>query len=120
MSRSHSDVQTSDVQTNAGSGAPHHIVGPATYIVVICSLFGLTAVTVWVAFHHLGDPWNDVVAISIALTKASLVVLFFMHVKWGESTTKLAVILAILFLLMLLLITFSDFASRGWLGVPGS
>jgi hypothetical protein len=43
-----------------------------------------------------------------------------MHVKWGESTTKLAVILAILFLLMLLLITFSDFASRGWLGVPGS
>lgn len=115
MSQTHSDVQTS-----TDSGAPHHIVGPGIYITIISLLFVLTGLTVWVAFYHLGDPWNDVVAISIALTKASLVVLFFMHVKWGESTTKLAVILAVIFLLMLLLITFSDFASRGWLGVPGS
>ncbi|MBZ0111243.1 MAG: cytochrome C oxidase subunit IV family protein [Thermoanaerobaculia bacterium] len=115
MSRTHSDVPS-----HSESGVPHHIVGPATYIAVICTLFGLTALTVWVAFHHLGDPWNDVVAISIAVTKASLVVLFFMHAKWGESTTKLAVLIAIFFLLLLLLITFSDFATRGWLGVPGS
>jgi cytochrome c oxidase subunit 4 len=98
----------------------HHIVTPKIYIAVITSLFALTGLTVWIAFQDLTNPWNDVAAVSIAITKATLVVLFFMHVKWGESTTKLAVILGILFLVMLLLITFSDFYTRGWLGVPGS
>lgn len=98
----------------------HHIVTPKTYITIIAFLFALTAATVWVAFQHFGDPWNDVIAIGIALTKATLVVLFFMHVKWSERTTKLAVILAVLFLVVLLLITMSDILTRGWLGVPGS
>jgi len=97
----------------------HHIVRPSTYLVVLTALFILTGVTVAVAFQHLGDPWNDVVAIGIALTKASLVVLFFMHVRWGTRMTRLAVASALLWLVFLLLITFLDFYSRGWMGVLG-
>ncbi len=59
----------------------HRIVPVRTYLLVFTALLILTGVTVAVAFHHLGDPWNDVVAIAIAITKATLVVLFFMHVK---------------------------------------
>ena len=90
----------------------HHIVTPKTYIAVILSLFALTGLTVWVAFQPLDAPWNDVVAMAIAFTKATLVVLFFMHVKWGETTTKLSVVLALIFLLLLLGITLSDFLTR--------
>ena len=91
----------------------HHIVTPKTYIAVILGLFALTGATVWAAFQSLGSPWNDVVALGIAMTKAGLVVFFFMHVKWAERTTKLTVLLALIFLVMLLGITMSDFLTRG-------
>jgi cytochrome c oxidase subunit IV len=66
---------------------------------------------------HLGDPWNDVVALAIALTKATLVVLFFMHVKWGSPMVKLTVLTAVLFLLILFGVTWSDYWARTAPGV---
>lgn len=90
----------------------HHVVPPRVYLMIFGALLVLTTITVGVAFVHLGDPWNDVVAIAIALTKASLVVLFFMHAKWGSPMIKLTVLTAVAFLLLLLGITWSDYWAR--------
>jgi cytochrome c oxidase subunit 4 len=90
----------------------HHVVPPRLYLAVFAALLVLTTLTVWVAYRHLGDPWNDVVALTIAFTKATLVVLFFMHVKWGSPMIKLSVITAVLFLALLLGITWSDYWAR--------
>jgi cytochrome c oxidase subunit IV len=90
----------------------HRVVPASTYLMVFGALIVLTGVTVWVAFHHLGDPWNDIVAMTIAVTKATLVVLFFMHVKYSTAMVRLTVIAAILFLLTLLGITWSDYWAR--------
>jgi cytochrome c oxidase subunit 4 len=94
----------------------HRIVPVRLYLAVFAALIVLTGVTVFVAFHHLGDPWNDVVAMAIAITKATLVVLFFMHVKYSTAMVKLTVIAAVLFLITLIGITWSDYWARR---VPG-
>ena len=95
----------------------HHVVPPRVYLLVFAALLVATAVTVGVAFVHLGDPWNDVVALAIALTKATLVVLFFMHVRWGSPMVKLTVLTAVLFLLILFGVTWSDYWARTAPGV---
>jgi cytochrome c oxidase subunit 4 len=93
-------------------GLSKHVIPVSTYLAVFTALIVLTALTVFVAFHHLGDPWNDVVALTIAVTKATLVVLFFMHVKYSTAMVRLTVISAVLFLLTLLGITYSDYWAR--------
>ena len=95
-----------------------HVVPVRVYVGVFLALMVLTAVTVWAAGQDFG-PLNTVVALTIAVTKATLVVLFFMHVKYGSPLVKLAVIGAIVWLAFMLLITMSDYASRGWLGSGG-
>jgi cytochrome c oxidase subunit 4 len=90
----------------------HHVVPVKTYLIIFTCLLVLTATTVFVAFHHLGDPWNDVVAMAIAVTKATLVVLFFMHAKYSPAMVRLCVVSAILFLLTLFGITWSDYWAR--------
>jgi hypothetical protein len=59
------------------------------------------------------------VAISIAITKATLVVLFFMHVKYSSRLTKLFVGMAFFFLLTLFGLTMTDYLSRGLHTYPG-
>jgi cytochrome c oxidase subunit 4 len=73
----------------------------------------LTLVTVWVSGFDLG-PLNTVVALAIAGVKATLVVLFFMHVKYGTRLTKLAIIAALYWLGILLTLTLSDYLTRSW------
>ena len=90
----------------------HRIVPVSTYLMVFGALLLLTGLTVFAAFHHLGDPWNDVVALSIAVTKATLVVLFFMHVKYSTAMVRLTVLAALFFLVTLLGITWSDYWAR--------
>jgi cytochrome c oxidase subunit 4 len=88
-----------------------HIVPPSTYIVIISILFFLTALTVAAAYVNLGK-FNIVVALAIATVKATLVVLFFMHAKYSPKRTKLVIIAGIFWLLILLFMTLSDYASR--------
>ncbi len=88
-----------------------HIVPPGTYIVIISILFFLTALTVAAAYVNLGK-FNIVVALAIATVKATLVVLFFMHAKYSPKRTKLVIIAGIFWLLILLFMTLSDYASR--------
>ena len=91
-----------------------HITSPSVYISIFLALMVLTGITVWVAFQDLG-PFNDVVALTIAVTKASLVILFFMHVRYSTPFTKLVVISGFVWLLILIVITLSDYLTRGWI-----
>jgi len=95
-----------------------HISPVRSYVGVFLTLMALTAITVFVAFQDLG-PMNNFVALGIAVIKASLVILFFMHGKYSTKLTKLVIGSAFLWLLLLFAFTMSDFMSRGWLGVPG-
>ena len=88
-----------------------HIVPPRVYIVIIISLLCLTALTAAAAYVDLG-PLNVVVALVIATLKATLVVLFFMHVKYSPKRTKLVVMAGIFWLLILLFMTLSDYFTR--------
>ena len=91
-----------------------HPVAPVrSYVYVFLALIVLTFTTVAVSFLELGE-WNVVAAITIAVIKATLVVLFFMHVKEGTSLTKLTAVAGFFWLLILLAITLSDYATRGW------
>jgi cytochrome c oxidase subunit IV len=94
-----------------------HVVPYTVYLAVFGALMVLTAVTVTVAFWPLGTL-NFPVAISIAITKATLVVLFFMHVKYASTITKLVVISSLVWLGFLFFITLSDYLTRGWLVSP--
>ncbi|MGO8795771.1 MAG: cytochrome C oxidase subunit IV family protein [Candidatus Sulfotelmatobacter sp.] len=84
------------------------------YFGIWATLLILTFATYKVAYVELG-PFNSVVALVIATIKATLVALFFMHV-WhaSEKLTKLVVIAAIFFLMLLLGLTMSDYATRPW------
>jgi cytochrome c oxidase subunit 4 len=85
-----------------------------TYFAVFFALLCGTALTVYAANLDLGR-FNAAVALTIATIKATLVALFFMHVKGAsERLTKLVVISAIFFLILLLGLTMSDYATRLW------
>jgi cytochrome c oxidase subunit IV len=88
-----------------------HIVPPTTYMIIIFTLLCLTLATAAVAYVNLG-PLNIVVALAIATTKATLVVLFFMHAKYSPKRTKLVIMAGIFWLTILLFMTLSDYASR--------
>jgi cytochrome c oxidase subunit IV len=88
-----------------------HIVPPSVYLGIILTLMTLTAVTVSVAYIDLGR-YNIVAALAIATIKAMLVVLFFMHAKDSPKRTKLVIFAGIFWLIILLLMTMSDYASR--------
>ena len=95
-----------------------HIDSIRTYTLVLLALLALTAATTLVAFVDLG-AYSVVVALAIAVCKMLLVALFFMHVRHSTKLTKLVVVGGLLWLLILLMLTLSDFTTRGWLGVPG-
>jgi cytochrome c oxidase subunit 4 len=95
-----------------------HIDSARTYILVFLALIGLTALTTAVAFVNLGD-FSVVAALAIAACKATLVALFFMHVRHSTQLTKLVLAGAMVWLGILILMTLTDFATRGLAGVPG-
>lgn len=89
-----------------------HVSPKSLYYTIFGALMVLTGVTVAAAFIELG-PLNFPVALGIATLKATLVVLFFMHVKYSSHMTKLVVVTSLFFLLILLAETMMDYASRG-------
>jgi cytochrome c oxidase subunit IV len=101
------------------STSSEHIVSPVVYVGVFLALMVLTGVTVFASTVDLGR-WNTPVALLIAITKAVLVVLFFMHVKYSSRLVSLAVGAAVLWLLLLIAGLIADYVSRGWVGSPGS
>ena len=95
-----------------------HVDSIKTYTLVFLSLLILTAATTVVATIDLG-PLNVVMALLIAVVKMMLVALFFMHLRHSTILTKVVVGGGMLWLGILLLLSLSDFITRGWLPVPG-
>ena len=95
-----------------------HIDSIKTYVGVLLALLILTGFTTEIAYVDLG-PFSVVVALTIAVIKMLLVALFFMHLRHSSQLTKLVVVGGLMWLGILLVLTLSDFATRGWIGVPG-
>src|ERR1044071_2061737 len=90
-----------------------HIVPTRTYYVIYVTLLVCTYLTWQIAFYDLG-ALNTVAALTIAVFKAVLVVLFFMHVKYSSRLTWVVVIGSVFWLGILLTLTFSDYLTRAW------
>jgi cytochrome c oxidase subunit IV len=91
-----------------------HISSVKLYVFIWLSLLACTALTAIVAHIDL-SPYNAPVALAIATGKALLVVLFFMHVKYThEKLTKLVIVGAIFFFLILVALSMADYTTRLW------
>ena len=89
-----------------------HTVSSKTYYAIWILLLILTVVTAWIATIDLG-PFNTIVALAIATIKASVVVLFFMHVKYAsEKMTKVVIVSALFWMLILLMLSLTDYTWR--------
>ena len=88
-----------------------HVSKPQVYLSVLAALGVLTLLTVWVAFRDFG-VLNDFVALGIAITKASLVVWFFMHVNHAGRLVKVTVAGGVVWLIILLGMMIIDYVSR--------
>jgi cytochrome c oxidase subunit IV len=96
-----------------------HVVSRKTYIVVWGALMALMILTAGLSRINLGE-WSTVVALVIAAIKALLVILFFMHVRYESQKIAWVFVVAGFFWLgILLMLTLTDYLSRGSLGVVG-
>lgn len=91
-----------------------HVIATGVYVGIWAALMVLTAVTVFASFLELGN-FNIVLALTIATVKATLVVLFFMHLYYSSKLTKVTVIAAVFFLFLLLALSMTDYLTRSWL-----
>jgi cytochrome c oxidase subunit IV len=96
-----------------GAEAGLHIVSPRVYVAVGLSLLVLTGATCAISYIDLG-VFNAVVALAIAVLKASLVVLFFMHMKYSSKLIKLTAFSGLFVFLGLISMTMADYISRAW------
>src|SRR6266436_5847391 len=92
-----------------------HIVQPRIYIVIFLALMVGTALTVLAAFRDFPGPLNVVVAMTIAVVKATLVVLYFMHVRYSSRLIWLVIFAALFWLGIMFALTISDYWTRNWL-----
>ena len=95
----------------------HHIVSPTIYFVIFGVLMICTILTVVAAEIDLNQYFgglNIIVALTIAVFKASLVVLFFMHAKYSPKRTQMVIVASIFWLGIMLFMTMSDYVSRLW------
>ena len=90
-----------------------HIVPTRVYYSIFAVLMLCTLATVLIAFVDLG-PLNTVAALTIAVFKAVLVILYFMHVKYSTRLTWAVVVGSVFWLGILLVLTMSDYLTRAW------
>ena len=95
-----------------------HIAPVSMYLTIFFALMAGTAITVAVAYVDMGF-FNTAAALGIAVTKATLVVLYFMHVRWASRLTWLVIAASVFWLLLMFSIGMTDYLSRDWMGVPG-
>ena len=102
------------------SEGTNHIVSPKLYVGIWLGLIALTWITYFAARVNMeaasgplhGIPFNAVVALLIACTKASLVVLFFMHGLYSSRLVKTVIIAGFFWLMILLGLTIQDYLAR--------
>ena len=90
-----------------------HIPTVKSLVRVFIALICLTWTTVGVSYLELGE-WNVIVALTIALIKASLVAWIFMGVRFSTKLTRLFVVAGLVWLSIMIIITSGDYATRQW------
>jgi len=88
-------------------------VDPKIYVRTCAALLALLAVTWLIAYVDLG-PFNLIVALGVAIAKAIVIALFFMHIKGSSRLLYLAAVAGLMWLLILISLTLSDYFTRGW------
>jgi cytochrome c oxidase subunit 4 len=96
----------------------HHIASIGTYVAVWLALVAFTLLTVFAASRDFG-VLNTAIALGIAITKASMVVLIFMGLRHNTPLTKMIAVSGFIWILILFGIGMTDYLTRAWIGVPG-
>jgi len=91
----------------------HKVVSWKVYLAVFAALCALTVITVEVTGHDFG-PFNLVVALAVAVTKATLVVLYFMHARYSPKLTGIVIASSLAFLVILVFLILTDYLTRPW------
>ena len=94
-----------------------HIVYPRVYITIFLVLIVGTLLTVLAAFRDFPGPLNAIVALTIAVIKATFVVLYFMHVRYSGRLVWLVIAAALFWLAIMFALTLSDYSTRAWLPI---
>jgi cytochrome c oxidase subunit IV len=92
-----------------------HIVYPRVYISIFLILMVGTGLTLLAAYQDFPGPLNAVVALTIAVVKATFVVLYFMHVRYSSRLIWLVIAAGIFWLAIMFALTISDYSTRSWL-----
>jgi cytochrome c oxidase subunit 4 len=91
-----------------------HIVSVKVYLVIFFSLMVFTVLTVLTARYDLGR-FNAIVALTIAVIKATLVVLYFMHARYSSKLTQVIIVSGMIWLFIMVAFTLTDYLTRhGW------
>ena len=91
-----------------------HVVKPGVYLAVFGGLILLTVLTVALSRVHMSETMHTVVGLVIAVAKASLVLMFFMHLFYSSRLTWVVALSGLLWLGILIGYTMSDYLTRGW------
>jgi cytochrome c oxidase subunit IV len=94
-----------------------HIVPVKVYLTIFLALLAGTFLTVVAAFYDFPWRFNTIIALTIASIKATLVVLYFMHVRYSSRLVWVIVTSALFWLAILFALTLSDYWTREWLPV---
>lgn len=94
-----------------------HIVQLRVYVTIFLALLAGTALTVWAGLQDFPGKLNVIIALTIAVVKATLVVLYFMHVRYSPRLIWVVFTSALFWLVILFALTLSDYWTRGWLTV---
>jgi len=92
-----------------------HIVPVRIYLIIFLALLIGTGLTVWAGLRDFPGPMNVIIALTIACIKATLVVLYFMHLRYSSKLVWVILASAIFWLAILFALTFSDYWTRSWL-----
>lgn len=92
-----------------------HIVSLRIYFIIFLALMVGTGLTVWAGFRDFPGPLNVIIALTIATIKATLVVLYFMHLRYSARLVWIIFASALFWLGLLFALTFSDYWTRTWL-----
>lgn len=95
-----------------------HIVPVKVYLMIFLALMVGTALTIWAGLQDFPGPLNVVIALTIAVIKATLVVLYFMHVRYSSRLIWVIFASALFWMGILFALTFSDYWTRHWFQLP--
>jgi cytochrome c oxidase subunit 4 len=89
------------------------VVQPKVYVRTCIALLALLALTWVIAYVDLG-PFNLIAALAVAIIKAIVIALFFMHIRGSSRLLQLAAVAGVIWLLIMISLTLGDYSTRGW------